>query len=511
MNERNCQCILPTIKWGIGALIASGLVVSSAGLVAKNSNDGGEPPVYGGGNCEPAALTFSGKEWFVKSGEIGSGTEALPFGSIQQALDVAQPGDCISILPGIYRESLSTQHHGSEQSPIVIQAKEGRGTVTVTMSGRVLSVDHAHHHFSQLIFSGQYGESDLIKVQTAADGWMLHDSEVKESSRDCIDIVSPSNIIIRESTIHHCLNATGGRTDAHGIVGASVRGFLIKKTKIHSFSGDAFQIDPGRSDPGWDNVVIEGSEFWLEPLPESVNGFSAGVVPGENAVDTKVRAGYRPKMTIKDSSFWGYKDGLISNMSALNLKQSVDVIVDAVTIYDSEIAFRLRYPADVQITNAIVHSTNRAVRYEDDISQIKIWNSTFGKGIDIFFQEASSGATIFDIQNSLILSNRFPSEMDSGNNLLVEDSDFNDISSHDYTPSLHSVAVDTATDLGISTDRFGTNRPSGNGFDMGAVESRPLHRSMLPWLLPMVRGNSEILTTFKEVDDADPELETGTE
>ncbi len=417
-------------------------------------------------------LSITGREWIVRKGDTGDGSEAFPLGSIQAALDAAQAGDGISILPGNYNEALNTRRNGTAANPIVIQAKEGRGTVTITNNGRVLTVNHAHHQFSQLVLAGQYGQSDLIKVKTAANGWMLYNSEVKETSRDCIDMDSPSNVVISESTIHHCLNAADGRTDAHGIAGASVRGLLIQNTKVHSFSGDAFQIDSGRTSPGWNNVVIEGSEFWLAPLPKAANGFSAGVVPGENAIDTKVRAGYRPKMTIRNSSFWGYQNGLIANMAALNLKESVDVIVDAVTIYDTDIAFRLRYPARVQITNAIVHSTNRAVRYEDNIAQVSIWHSTFGKGIHTFFQEASSEATTFDVQNSIFLSTSFPAEVNTARNLVVGDGSFNGVDVRDYHLDTFSPAVDSATPLGIGTDRFGTKRPLGNGYDMGAVESR---------------------------------------
>lgn|GEM_PF-5205818 len=420
---------------------------------------------------DTSQLPFNGDEWFVKDGMTGSGSEADPFGTIQEAIDIAREGDGITIFPGTYNESLSTKSNATAQNPIVIQAKEGRGTVTITSNGRVLTVGHAYNQFSQLVFAGQYGDSDLIKVRTSADGWVLHNSEVKESSRDCIDMASPSDVVIIDSTIHHCLNAQGGRKDAHGIVGASVRNLLIKNTQVHSFSGDAFQVDPGRTSPGWDGVVIDGCQFWLEPLPDAVNGFAAGVVPGENAVDTKVTNNTRPKLKIVNSSFWGYRNGLITNMAALNLKESVDVVVDGVTIFDSDIAFRLRHPAQVDITNAIIHSVTRAVRYEDDIAEVLIWNSTFGRDIDTLFQKASSSATTFDIQNSLILSNGFPQEVSSDQNLIVGISDFRNANAHDYTLDENSYAVDRGVDLNIPIDRFGTNRPLGQGVDMGAVES----------------------------------------
>ena len=96
--------------------------------------------------------------------------------------------------------------------------------------------------------------------------------------------------LIDGSLIHHTLNAANVRTDAHGIVAGAARRLTIRNTEIHTFSGDAFQIDPGRAAPGWGDIVVEGCRFWLQPLPAAVNGFAAGVVPGENAIDTKASA-----------------------------------------------------------------------------------------------------------------------------------------------------------------------------------------------------------------------------
>ena len=68
--------------------------------------------------------------------------------------------------------------------------------------------------------------------------------------------------------------------------------------------------------------MIEGCRFWLQPLPGPVNGFAAGIVPGENAVDTKVNAtAGRSALTIRNSEFFGFRGGLICNMAALNLER----------------------------------------------------------------------------------------------------------------------------------------------------------------------------------------------
>ena len=188
--------------------------------------------------------------------------------------------------------------------------------------------------------------------------------------------------MIDGSLIHHTLNAANGRTDAHGIVAGAARRLTIRNTEIHTFSGDAFQIDPGRASPGWGDVVIEGCRFWLQPLPAAVNGFAAGVVPGEKRSTPSRRATMpRATLTIRNSEFYGFRAGLITNMAAFNIKENVDTVVDGVTIHSSEIAFRLRAPALVRVQNAVVHTVSDGVRYEDNIQSVRIWNSTFGAGV----------------------------------------------------------------------------------------------------------------------------------
>ena len=282
-------------------------------------------------------------EWFVAVGGVGPGTNTAPFGRVQQAIDVAQPGDTITVGPGTYRESLQTARSGTASLPIRLRAHPERGTTIVTFAGRVLSVNHAHVTVEALVLDGEYGAADTVVVASTANFFTLRNTEVRRSSRDLIDIRAPQGVLIEGCLIHHALNAANGRTDAHGIVAGAARDLTIRDTEIHTFSGDGFQIDPGRSAPGWDRVTIEGSRIWLEPLPAAENGFPAGAVPGENAVYTKVGSMLpRATITIRDTMAWGFRAGLIGNMAAFNLKEDIIATVDRVTVYDSDIAFRLR-------------------------------------------------------------------------------------------------------------------------------------------------------------------------
>ena len=417
-------------------------------------------------------------DWHVSAGATGTGTAAAPFGRIQDAINAAQPGDTVIVAPGTYAESLATVRPGTAAAPITVRAREARGSVIVTVSGRVLTVGHPYNSVEGLVLDGQFGADDIVRIGSAATRFVLRNVEVRSTSRDAVDIASPDDVLIEGALIHHALNAAGGRTDAHGIAAGSARRLTIRDTEVHTFSGDAFQIDPGRSAPGWSDVLIEGCTFWLRPLPTPVNGFAAGVVPGENAIDTKVGAGLpRGTLTVRNSEFFGFTGGLITNMAALNLKENVDAVIDGVTIHSSEIAFRLRAPANVRVQNAVVHDVTYGVRYEDNIQGIRIWNSTFGAGVGRPFVAAASPASVLDVRNVAMIGASLPPEATGASNLAVSAAAFVNAGAHDYQPSPASPLTDRGVAIGdVTTDRRGTARPQGSAYDIGAYERsrRPL-------------------------------------
>jgi hypothetical protein len=429
--------------------------------------------------CRAAALIVvmlatpaAAADWHVAPGGSGSGTTSAPFGRIQDALAAAQPGDTISVAPGTYGERLQSVRSGTAQSRITVRARDGRGSVVVTTAGRVLTVGHGYLTIESLVLDGQFGDDDLLRLGGGANGFTLRNSEVRRTTRDAIDMGAVNDVLIEGSLIHHALNATNGRSDAHGIVAGAARRLTIRNTEVHTFSGDAFQIDPGRSSAGWDDVVIEDCKFWLQPLPAPVNGFAAGVVPGENAVDTKVNSSTpRPRLTIRNTEAWGFRAGLISNMAAFNIKETVDAVIDGVTVHSSEIAFRLRAPASVRVQNAVVYDVGYGVRYEDNIQDVKIWNSTFGADVGQVFRSASSSGSVLDVRNVAILGSARPSEANDGSNLMLPASAFIDAPKHNYHLATTSPANDAGVPLsGVATDRDGTTRPQGTGYDVGAYE-----------------------------------------
>ena len=414
-------------------------------------------------------------EWFVAPGGFGDGSSGNPFGRIQNALNAAQPGDIVTVRSGTYAESLATIRNGAAGRPILLRSAAGRGSVLVTNPGRVLTVSHAYVTIDGLILDGQYGADDLVRVAGTANYLHLKNDELRRSSRDLVDMGATTGVLIEGCLLHHALNPVGGRSDAHGIVGGAVKDLTIRDTEIHTFSGDGIQVDAGRSAPGWDNLVVERTRIWLAPLPVSENGFQAGFAPGENAIDTKASASLpRARVTIRDVTAWGFRNGLIGNMAALNLKEHVDAVVDRVTIFDSEIAFRLRGAvtggAWVRIQNAVVYDVMTAFRYEDNIDNLRIWNSTVGAGVTQAFQAAASTSAGLDVRNLLVLG-VLPAEASGSSNLAVGTSAFTSVDDDDYSLAPGSPAIDAGTSIAdVTTDRAGVTRPRGLAFDVGAFE-----------------------------------------
>jgi hypothetical protein len=74
----------------------------------------------GGGFQLPAQAAT----WYVAPGGSGNGSQAQPFGKIQDAANAAQAGDLISVSPGTYHETVTVNRSGTATAPIVFQSQQ---------------------------------------------------------------------------------------------------------------------------------------------------------------------------------------------------------------------------------------------------------------------------------------------------------------------------------------------------------------------------------------------------
>ncbi len=415
----------------------------------------------------------------------GNGSFESPFNNFPSALNAAQPGDVIYVMPGTYQLSaaISTVRDGAANQRITLRAYDPADRPYISALGRLLSISHAYTTIDGLILDGQFGDSDAVRLRGNADYAIIRNCEIKNGTRDGIDMDAVDNVLIENCEIHHFLAGTyNNQRDAHGIVATGEQNLTIRGCNIYYVSGDCFQTDPNRGYPLWDNVLIEDSQLWTGPLPEDAAGWFAGEIPGENAVDTKispdeVQNGYRPLIVLRNIVAYGFEPGYIGNRAAFNIKEQVECRISGVKVYNNEIAFRLRGDtgrgsANVTIINSIAFNNVKIFRTEDGIELLHIYNSTFDKrSSDQYFQNVSGGydPNGFEMLNSLFMGNK-PSDAADPSNLSADPGFFVNSAGHDYHLVNGSPAIDAGVDIAeVTTDYDGNPRTPGS-YDVGAFE-----------------------------------------
>jgi hypothetical protein len=418
--------------------------------------------------------------WYVsKTGSNSNlGTFEDPFETIQYGMSVVGNGDVLYVSEGIYSEFISFSIPG-----ITLKAMDGE-IVSMTQTGTVVSINQSDIILEGFVIDGNWGDDDVVQVGSNADNLILRNLEIKNSGRDCVDVDSPENVLVDGCEIHDCIYFPGGqRDDAHGIVTLGVQNFTVSDSEIYYVSGDALQFQYN----GWDNVTVENSVLWNGPLPTARGGAPAGANPGEDGIDTKYcENDGRGRLYLRNVTAHGWDGDYVANPAAFNLKHNIDAEIDGVTCYESEICFRSRGagtnpPNDncggtsqggawITIMNGVMYNSNTAVRYEDVIENLKVYNSAFGNNLNLNFQSAGGYGSGFEVKNNLFIGTK-PTEASDDSNLGVSESDFVDSVNNDYHIVQGSQAVDSGDEIIlVIQDRDNVLRPQGQGYDVGAYE-----------------------------------------
>ena len=385
------------------------------------------------------------------------------------------PGDSVLFKRGqSWSAELDIDSDGASGNPIIIAAfGSGENPIVfrVTLRGDFL-------YLANLIVDHNKQSGDALRIRGGRN-CHLDGLVIRNGLSDGIDVDKADGLIVENTLIHHFLAGSfSSQADAHGIVATETNGILIRNVEVHHVSGDSFQADPNRS--GSNNIIVENSHFWTSPLSSNFNGnWLAGERPGENAIDTKVASSNidsatRMVITIRNVTAHGWlKDGFISNKAVFNMKEKIEAVFDGVTVYDAEIAFRLRGTrgnANVTIRNGVIYDVEKAIRAEDDLAQLVVQNATFGDGIlqHLQFAGGAAGTGSWDWRNNAFINSK-PAVASDSSNVIATASDFQDSALRDYHLRAGALLIERATTIAeVSKDRDAIVRTVP--YDVGAYE-----------------------------------------
>ncbi|MBN1676548.1 MAG: right-handed parallel beta-helix repeat-containing protein [Kiritimatiellae bacterium] len=389
------------------------------------------------------------------------------------------PGDRVLFKRGgVWEESLSVSSSGACGSPITFGAY-GSGAAPLL---RRLTTYGDETVFEDITVDRAKASGDAVRVLSATN-CVLRRLTIRNGTSDGVDADKADGLLIDSCLIHHFLAGSfTDQADAHGVVTTDTRGLVIRKTEIHHVTGDSFQTDPDRDTNTPDAILIEDCHFWTAPLAQDFNSlWLAGQRPGENAIDTKMVTSAwdgvtRCRITLRNIVAHGWmQDAYIANKAAFNMKEKIEAVFDGVTVYDCEIAFRLRGArgnADTTLANAVVYDCETSIRAEDDLSNLKLYNNTFGNNIGTYFQWAggSGGVGTWDVRNNAFMGSK-PSIASHSSNKAVTRSDFVNADARDYHVDSDCALVDAGVPLSaVTQDRDRVSRPQGAAYDVGAYE-----------------------------------------
>lgn len=400
--------------------------------------------------AEPAPspeCTSNGNQYYVASVAVnGDGSLASPFNDMQQAIDLAMPGDIVYVMPGNYAITTRTHssRHGTADQRICVMAYDPNDRPVLTRTGgyggEFFLIKHQYFVLDGFVMNGMYTPDDFLArydnsdtpggpreyafrnlvaiphyggCSTAGsshvsfnyngDHAIVRNCDMGHNRVDALGIAA-DDVLVENCEIHHALRGTfEDQEDAHGIGITHARNVTLRHLDIHQVSGDSIQVDPDIENncqtQQWDNVSVEHSRLWTGPLSGAHADFLDGESPGENGIDTKTFEDgryrvLRPRMRVFNVEAFGWRpNDFISNRAAFNIKYRVDWFMDGIIAHDNQFSFRIRggYQNEVpgstrlKMANVVAYDNTQAVaRVERDVEQFRVYNSTFGNNAAFF-------------------------------------------------------------------------------------------------------------------------------
>ncbi|MCP5541197.1 MAG: right-handed parallel beta-helix repeat-containing protein [Akkermansiaceae bacterium] len=188
----------------------------------------------------PAALAFaagwaSGAEWHVSPAgddDANTGSQALPWRSIQRAADAVNPGDTVKVHTGVYEEKVFIERSGTTGNPIVFEPADGEFPI---IDGTNLAPTAA--------------EAALMEIYNASHvtirGFELRNFGTAAANRTPVALYvsgTCAGIVLEDNEIHHIATTEpNGDGNAHGLAvygdtTAGVTNLIIRGNHVHDLT-----------------------------------------------------------------------------------------------------------------------------------------------------------------------------------------------------------------------------------------------------------------------------------
>lgn len=386
--------------------------------------------------------------------DANSGSDLMPFKTIQRGVRALAAGDTLYIRGGIYPErinsnSLTIPTGSSWNDAPVISAYSGESVILQPVGGgEVVNLAHSYIRyviFKDLVLDGSslqrtcssgYGCSYGVSVTNGAHHVRFTNTEIKNAAGSGIlttrgSSSTPTAIEFVGCNVHH----NGVESRDHGFYFAT-SGNLVRNCKVHGNAGYGIHIYTGNTSVTADNNTIDGNDIYG-------NATTSGSAPG----------------ILVDN---GAGNIVMNNIVRLN-KNGIQV----------------GNPWSSTSTASLTKVYNNTV-----------YNNLPGLGIDIF---ASSSQA--EVKNNIVYKNggaigNKGSGTANSNNLLT-DPKFVDELGGNFKLQATSPAVNQGVILPlVTTDLAGTARPQLGTHDMGAYEYASASTDTTPPTPPVIRSIS---------------------
>jgi parallel beta-helix repeat protein len=236
-------------------------------------------------------------------------------GSLQTAINAAQPGDVLTLQPRTYAEKITIKRAGTATAPITIQ---GAGRGVSVLRGKITFSEAAAFWVLQDVDVNVNGDDDAVRLNAPTHDLILRRVHFYNGTGYGVRIGSDTtNVLIEECEIDRF---DAGSRDAHGIGIMTASNITIRRCDIHHNSGDGIQTNTNDY-PGYgrfaSNILIENNRLHDNR---------------ENALDVKSTHG----LTARNNQLWGYRVVNSSDGMAIQVQHDAqDIVIVGNQVWDS--------------------------------------------------------------------------------------------------------------------------------------------------------------------------------